>query len=798
MRTNRSVFVGVSLVAVIIGLTSCGGPEERKAEYRAKAQQYFAEGNFPKARVALKNVLKIDPNDSEGYFLYAQVEEKEKNWQSAFQKYLRVVDLSPGHREALLKLGQLYLQAREFEKVNEVVEKVVMTHPEDLEAQSLGLAVKAAQGDVPQAISELESIIQQHPTHPDIAILLSALYSISERFEKALHVLRPAAEADPSNIKLLASMSSLYSRLKDWPNAGRVLRQIVDIEPTVSSHHVRLAAFYQERQEHEKARAILRQAIALEPEDENRRLALAELLVTQKAFENAEMTLIEAQKTLPYATRISFGLASFYDVQKRRDDSRRVYQQVIEETESASAKLKAQVRLATFDVEEGLRESAQTRLAEVLEENPRFSEGLLLKGKLALLEKNSRDAIQAFRTVLRDQPKSSSVQTLLGRAYLLGGEVSLARESFELAVKYNPRGLDARRLLANLNAQEGNIGQAEVELKEILKGDSQDLQTLGMLFGLQMVSRQWDEVDATVQRMSEAGADQFSTALAKANVSFAQEQWEDAEHWFKLAGQVRPEDPRPLIGMVQVQIKQGTLPRAHQYLQRVLSNAPNHPYAHGLLGEVLMLQGDVPAAEQEFILAQQIKSDWALPWLRHATLKIGNQELGKAIPILQNGVKVNPGSKELRILLASSFSQVGKVDSSIEEYEALLQQNPKALVVANNLATILTDKKGDPSSLKRALELSRPFESMKEQPFLLDTLGWVYAKLGRNEDAIRLIREAVAQAPNHPLLNYHLGFAYHQSGQAKEARVYLSKAVNSGETFTGVEEAKSILVDLKG
>ena len=794
----RAAIMCVSIVIVVMSLISCGGPAERKAEHREAAERYFAEGNFPKARVALRNVLKIDPNDHEGYFLYAQVEEKEKNWRNAFQHYLRVVELNPSHRGALLKLGRFYLESRQFEKVDEIVEKTTALDPQDIDAQSLRLAATAAQGHIPEAISELEVISQRHPTHPEIAILLAVLYTTNEQFEKALNVLRPAADADPSNVSLLASLSEVYSRLKDWPNAERMLMRIVDIEPAIRDHHIRLAAFYQKRQESDKARSALRQAIVLEPEDEYRRLVLAELLVTQKDYVSAEATLMEAREALPYATRISFALADLYEMQKHRGKARNVYQQLIEETEFSSASLEAQVKLATFDVDEGQLESAQTRLADVLEESPRFSEGLILKGKLALLEKNGRDAARAFRTVLKDQPNSAPVHTLLGQAHLYKGEIALARESFEKAVKHDSRAFDARRFLANLDAQQGNVVQAEVQLKEILHDESRDLQSLGMLFGLQLVKQQWDEVEATVERMKEAGADRFSLALAKANAAFSQKQWQEAKNWFEQAAHIRPEDPRALIGLVQVQAKQGLLDEGRKHLEEIVSKDPHHPYAHGLLGEVLMLQDNGIAAEQEFILAQRVKSDWVLPWLNHATLTIANQKLDEAIQILQAGIKDNPDSEELQLLLASSYFELGKIDSSIAQYEAILGKNPKAILAANNLATILTNDKGDPSSLKRALELSQPFEDMNEQPFLLDTLGWVYTKLGRNEEAIRLIREAISKAPDHPALNYHLGLAYHQSGQTKEALTFLSKAVSSGQTFKGEEDAKSLLVELKG
>jgi tetratricopeptide (TPR) repeat protein len=88
-------------LALLLTQSACGGPQERKAQYRSKAQDYIQAGNFPKARVALRNVLKIDPKDADAYFLVAQVEEKEKNWRNAVANYQQVVDIVPDHREAL-------------------------------------------------------------------------------------------------------------------------------------------------------------------------------------------------------------------------------------------------------------------------------------------------------------------------------------------------------------------------------------------------------------------------------------------------------------------------------------------------------------------------------------------------------------------------------------------------------------------------------------------------------------------------------------------------------------------------
>jgi uncharacterized protein HemY len=70
--------------------------------------------------------------------------------------------------------------------------------------------------------------------------------------------------------------------------------------------------------------------------------------------------------------------------------------------------------------------------------------------------------------------------------------------------------------------------------------------------------------------------------------------------------------------------------------------------------------------------------------------------------------------------------------------------------------------------------------------------------MGQQEDALRLMKNAVAKSPDVPTLNYHLGMVFYQSGKSAEARAYLSKAVKSAEPFQGRQEAEQILSQMRG
>jgi len=791
MTTHRIIIVVLGISLFLAG--GCGSPEEKKANYLTLAEEYYQEGNFPKARVALRNVLKIDPNDYQGWYLYAQVEEKEKNWRKAIRNYLRVVELQPDHQQALLRLGKFYLQVGSYDKVLEVTKTVLAHDSDNVSAESLRAAVLANKGEMAEALSQAEHLVANHPTDPDPSILLASLYISQKRLPEALNTLQTALQENPHHIPLLNHLVSTAKLLKNHSVAEAGLNKIIEIEPTVFDHRARLAGFYHQQGKHQAAQTVFQQVITQNGDDEQPRLALAELLVLQKDHNQAEAILLQAKDDLPHSMNIRFALGHLYERQGHDAKAAAIYHELVEDEDDQPAGLRAQVRLATINLKNGQEEQANSRLQAVLEKNPRASEALLLKGRMALAHKDSSTAIQSFRTVLKDQPQHSPSHTLLGKAYLLSDQVPLARESLEKAVTYDSKAWEAQRLLARLDVNEGNPEKARERLNALLQEQPRDLKALGMLLSLQTANQDWGHTTHTLQQIREAGATPYATEMTEAQLHMAKKEWDQARTIFERLSQSHPEDPAPLFGLVQIDLKQENQQKAKTRLTDILSQDPKNAYARGILGEILVLQRDIQAAAKEFQQAYTLKPTWATPWLNHATIQIAQGKQEEALDILRTGVQVNPRAIELRMLLATSLTDSGKTDRAIEEYEDILAQNPKASVAANNLATLLTDLKGDPSSLERALVVTEGFDTADENPFFLDTRGWIYHKMGRNEEAIRIIKRALAKAPNHPVLNYHLGMAYYQLGNSQEAHAYLTKAVEADQQFEGIDEAQSIL-----
>ncbi len=788
----------IILVVVAISLVACGGPEARKAEYRSKAQEYLEAGNYPKARVALRNVLKIDPKDADAYFLFAQVEEKAKNWRNAVELYQKLVELVPDHTAGLIILAKYYLEARLIEHVVSTTDKVLAKDPRHPQANALKIAVLAVEGKLSDAMTKAKVLQSQFPTEPDVAILLATLYSQEQRYSDAEATLQRALDAHPKDMDLLNNLNTILVQAKNMAGAEMVARRMIEAEPMLLDHRLRLARFFDAQGEQGKAEGVLREAIVLDPNSEERRLVLSDFFSTRKNHLAAEQAFLEAATHLPHSTKIQFGLAALYLKSGQDAKARAQYAALAKDYKGKPAGLEAKVKLAEMDLISGKQEEAEQQVQQVLKENPRSSDALILSGRMALARRNEKDAVQAFRTVLHDQPELATVHFLLGQAYLLTGETNLAKESFEHAVALYPGQVDARRSLAALETQSGRHQQARARLDDLLKERPDDLAALDMLMMVDLVTKNWIEAERTLERLRTASKDSAIAIMAEGRLRQAQGRLDMASAAYERAITLAPNDPEPLLSLVKLDIAQSHANRAKARLDALLTARPDHLYGHGLLGEVLALTGNPQEADGQFREASRLNPKWITPWLDWGELWLAQKQPDQAVQVIQAGLKANPDSEDLHMMLASAYSTLGQIDPAITAYDGALRLNPRNVLAANNLAVLLVDYKGDPQNLQKAFALSRDFEKDVPYPLFLDTLGWVRFKMGQQEEALRLIKNAVAKSPEVPMLNYHLGMAYYKSGKTAEARTFLSKALKSAELFQGRQEAEQLIAQLRG
>ena len=245
------------------------------------------------------------------------------------------------------------------------------------------------------------------------------------------------------------------SRIDD---AIDVFGGIVEKAPEVLAYRIAFAQFLTGLKRLDEAEEALKKAVAVFPEAEAANLAYVEFLASRRGVEPA----IDALKTLiakqPKTIKYQFALGKVYEAAQRLDDANTLYEEIAAAAEEGPDFLAARSRIALVAARQGDLDKASTIADEVLVENPRDPEALILRGTLRLNGGDAAGAIADFRTVMRDDPAKTNVIRLLARAHLANKEQELARDVLKRGIEGQPKSRHPQPRARQLVFQPQGIG----------------------------------------------------------------------------------------------------------------------------------------------------------------------------------------------------------------------------------------------------------------------------------------------------------------------------------------------------
>ena len=148
-----------------------------------------------------------------------------------------------------------------------------------------------------------------------------------------------------------------------------------------------------------------------------------------------------------------------------------------------------------------------------------------------------------------------------------------------------------------------------------------------------------------------------------------------------------------------------------------------------------------------------------------------------------------PGEPALKWIEAGLLEKSGDIPGAIAIYEDLYAADSDNLIVANNLASLLTISATDPEVLSRAYTISRRLRVSTVPPYL-DTYGWIAFLRGEYSEAIKALAPAAAAMNKDPTVQYHLAQAYNSNGQLKNALVQYQRVVD----ITGPADTRDFVI----
>ena len=782
----------VLLCAAAAALSACGGAQSRQAKHMQKGHEFFAAGNYAKARVEFQNALQITPTDAEVRYENGLVDEKLAKQREAAQFYQGAIDVNPEHVGARARLGRLYLLFGAPDRALDIIAPAIATHPDDAELLTVRAAARIQRKDPSGALADAERAVQIAPTNEDAVAVLSGLYSSSHQGDKAQALLERSIKLVPDSVDLRIVLAQLYASQNNRTDTEAVLLDLVRLRPLEKSHRIRLAQFYGRTDQLDAGERTLRQAIKDLPAELDLKLALVDFLSARRSPQAAESQLQAMIAAAPDNSELKLALAKFYEINKRPDQAEAIYSGIIAAKKYDAAGLGARDRLAALRLQRHDDAGAMQLLNEVLAQSPRDDDALLLRGEIALLKQDPRAAIADLRAVLRDQPNAVGVQRTLARAHLANGEPAIAEETMRAAVDANPGNLAVKLEFAQILITVGKPELAKPILAELIKAQPDNADALDAEFRVNFNAKDYVAAKAAADSLVAARPKSASGYLYQGKVAEAGGHSEDAIRLYAAAVDVQPDAVEPLQDEIRLLVAGNRSEEALKRLDDLTAKHPGNPMGLDGKGEVLMHQGKVALAQVAFNEAIARSPTWWVAYRDLANAQLIAKDENGAIATLRRGKGVVVEADALDTFLGTVLQRAGRTDEAIAEYEELLRRNPAADVAANNLAMLLATVKKDPASLDRAKALTARFAD-SPNPSFLDTYGWVLFKRGDAAASLPVLQRVVASAPSEPIAHYHLGMAQSQLGSSAEARVNLTLAVNSNANFSGREEAKATL-----
>jgi tetratricopeptide (TPR) repeat protein len=321
------------------------------------------------------------------------------------------------------------------------------------------------------------------------------------------------------------------------------------------------------------------------------------------------------------------------------------------------------------------------------------------------------------------------------------------------------------------------------------------VQTLDVLFHVSVDTKDYDTAKSTAEAIVAAQPKSALGYLYEGMLAEEAKHNEEALRLYGQAAELQPNVGEPIQAQTRLLVAMKRIPDAFRRLDDLSVKAPTVAWAPLVKGDLLMSQKDFAGAQASYKIAVERAPKWWQAYRGVAAAQFAARDPDGALATLRAAQPKVDDPAQLGIQIGTYDEFMGKPQDAIREYEDVVRSAPQSEVAANNLAMLLVTYDKDAASLERAKSLTARFAN-SSNPTYLDTYGWVLYKHGEAAASVPVLQRVVSRSPDAPVLLYHLGMAQSQSGSTAQAVDNLTRAVNSGLKFAGLDEARATLSKL--
>lgn len=775
---------GVILIILMLGLLSaCSSPEEKAEEFYASGLEFLEKGNLAKANIEFRNALQLDRSMTKAIWGQVIVAERQNNLRKVFSLLNTVIANDPNHLEALIKLSRLYLLSGELDKALELNDKCMEINKNDLNVLSVRSAIFLKLEDNDSAVKFANQVLAKDPYHVDSLIVLASMEILSGSPKEAIKYLDKGIQKHEKNIPLHITKVRVLEELSENEAVENIYKKLSGYYPDISAFNYALADFYTKTKQYDLAESEYLKVIASDPNDIKRKHKLIKFISQTRGQNAAEQQLIDFTRNTPNDYEIKFTLVQFYVTTKQYDKAASLLDEIIAKTSGGKNEVKAKGIKASLLMTVGKKSEAETIANELLHQDKGNEDGLIIRAGLDVERNNLDAAIAGLREVLKNNPTSSRAQLLLAKAYNQSGSAELADEQYFNAVKSSNFNATYGIAYSKYLLEKKNAGKAEKILLDIINKRKGTRDVLKQLAQIRISTGDWSGAQEIVDTLNKTGKDKKLADQIQSAIYLGKKDYDENIQLLKQVYRQTPNDVRPLYSLVKTYILSGKAKQAGQFLDSVIEANPNNLSAINLRGHVYIVEGNDSKAIDIYKSALAISPKNTESYYRLALIYLRKNQFDDASSYLDKGIGVSPDNLLFKMLKAQIYQLRNNTDSAIQAYRDILNDNQNADIVANNLASILTDQVDNKAYIDEAYKIAQRFKN-SGIPQFKDTFAWASYRVGKFNEAKIALESVIKQMPTSSVVHYHLGMVYVSLGDKAKASTHLNKSLQlagSGE-----------------
>lgn len=572
---------------------------------------------------------------------------------------------------------------------------------------------------VNQAIDHYRSALKADPGAGFLAEELADMYIMAGRFQEAITDGEAALRDNPGNLNARRILGRIYLRLIGDPQRGRInqdnvkkateqFQKVVEAEPKDVDSWLTLGRLYKLQQDSVESEKAFKKAIEIDPENEEAVSGLAMVYSDLGDNKRASEMLRQLADKKPNINNL-LSLAGAYEQMN----------------------------------DHGLAAETLKKALALEPDNDKIQRALARD--LAIADKLD-EAIKIYDGLLKENPKDWEAWLRLSQIYRQQNKFDKAREANDKAKAEDPGNIEVLYNEVGLFEAEGKTEEAIKTLKEVVTSTAKRgysatekgqramlLERLGLLY---RANEQYGEAAATFLEL--ANLDAIHDARGRAQIA---DTWRQAKDYNK----------------------------ATEEIENAFKKHPQDRTIRIVRANILAETGKVDAAAADIRKMLDGKSDREVYLMLVQIYERAKNytEMGKALDQAEKLSLTNEDKEAIYFSRGAMYEKTKKVDLSEAEFRKILAINPNSASALNYLGYMWADRN---VKLTEAHDMIR--KAVDQEPnngAFLDSLGWVYFRMGKLTEAEEYLKKAIERSGKDPTVNDHLGDVYAKQGNWKSA-----------------------------